>query len=141
MKTIAKKITAVFLALQVLLVTTSFTVDYHYCSKDLIDFSIIGSADICQKTQSSTSEDCSMEMNLCESKDCCRDETFIKEGSKEIKLVLNELDVESNIFLAAFYYSYINLFEGLEKNIVPFKSYRPPLIKRDISVLYETFLI
>ena len=38
-------------------------------------------------------------------------------------------------------YSYINLFEGLEKNIVPFKNYSPPLIVTDIQVLDQVFLI
>uniref|UniRef100_UPI00404A80EC HYC_CC_PP family protein n=1 Tax=Gelidibacter sp. TaxID=2018083 RepID=UPI00404A80EC len=41
----------------------------------------------------------------------------------------------------AFFNTYINLFEGLEENVISFKTYRPPLLSTDIIILNETFLI
>ena len=50
-------------------------------------------------------------------------------------------EIETLVFLNNFVYSYINLFEGLEKNTVSFKAYRPPLLSTDLVILNESFLI
>ncbi|MDH7911958.1 hypothetical protein [Winogradskyella sp. SYSU M77433] len=74
-------------------------------------------------------------------KDCCSSRSFLKTGDDIVKKANNELQAEDIVFLNTFFYVYVNLFEGLEKNIVPFKQYRPPLISKDIQTLYETYLI
>ena len=74
-------------------------------------------------------------------KDCCNNQTFVKEGNDIFKKSTNILEVDTLVFLNTFIYTYINLFEGLDKNVVPFKQYRPPLLAKDILILNETFLI
>jgi hypothetical protein len=72
---------------------------------------------------------------------CCSDELIILEGQDELKLSFENLNLEQQHFIAAFSYSYINLFEGLEENITPFFGYPPPKLVKNIQLLDETFLI
>ncbi|OSS39630.1 hypothetical protein C723_1532 [Christiangramia flava JLT2011] len=65
----------------------------------------------------------------------------MKEGGDDLKLAVNNLIFEQQTFVATFFYTYVNLFEGLDENIVPFKDYSPPFIERDVQILYETYLI
>ncbi len=74
-------------------------------------------------------------------KDCCSNQTLVKTGDDTIKKAQTQLEYEDILFLNTFFYTYLNLFEGLEKNIIPFKQYRPPLLSKDIQVLHETYLI
>ena len=74
-------------------------------------------------------------------KDCCDSLTFVKQGNNVLENAKCELEAQTIVFLNTFYYTYQNLFEGLEKNIVPFKQYRPPLLSKDIQILHETYLI
>ena len=74
-------------------------------------------------------------------KDCCTDQEFVKEGQDDLKTSFNKLTFEQQTLVASFFYTYINLFEGLDENIIPFKDYSPPFVKRDIQTLYETYLI
>ncbi|MEZ2414977.1 hypothetical protein ACA086_08420 [Muriicola sp. E247] len=74
-------------------------------------------------------------------KDCCSTDSFVNIGKDDLKKVSFELDSQTIVFLKAFLYTYINLFEGLEENVIPFKNYAPPWIQKDLLVLHETFLI
>lgn len=103
--------------------------------------SILGKAKNCEEIKQMSMEGCNMEVSSCDNENCCYDEKLLRVGSEEIKQVINKFDLESITFLNTFFYSYNCLFEGLEENIVPFKNYVTPLIIKDISVLFETFLI
>ena len=62
-------------------------------------------------------------------------------NAQNLKTDLSNLTFQQQVFVTAFSYSYVNLFEGLDENIVPFKNYAPPLIVTDIQVLDQVFLI
>ncbi|WP_409553492.1 HYC_CC_PP family protein [Allomuricauda sp. ARW1Y1] len=133
------KILSVFLTAVVLFTTTSFTANMHFCCEKLVSLSVTGEAKSCdEKLQNpeNTSNKCTLGQ-----KDCCSSDNFVNKGSDELQKVSFELDSLTFTFLKAFIYSYINLFEGLEENVVPFKNYKPPLIQKDLLVLHETFLI
>ncbi len=74
-------------------------------------------------------------------KNCCSDIIKQFDGQNELKTQVINLDFEQHLFIASFIYSYVNLFEGFDKNIIPFKHYSPPLIVTDIQVLDQVFLI
>ena len=139
MKQFFSKILSIFLTLAVLFSTTSFTADMHFCCEKLVDISVFGKATPCdqkiQKTEN-TSKKCSIGVG-----DCCSDDSFIQQGNDNLQKVSFEIDSQNFVFLKAFVHTYINLFEGLEENVVPFKNYKPPLIQKDLLVLHETFLI
>jgi len=140
MKEALRKIASLTMALIVLFSTMSFSVDMHYCGDHLVDFSFSQETDTClmkaEMTQSSTA--CNvMEMEM----NCCSDVEVVFEGQEELKISFDQLSFDQQLFVASFVYSYINLFEGIEENIVPFKDYAPPPLIRDVQILDQTFLI
>lgn len=139
MKQIFHKILSVLMAFVVLFTTMSFTVNMHYCGDSLVDFSVFKSAEICGMEKAQPVKSC--ENPTMNEKDCCTDQQLVKEGQDDLKTSFNKLTFEQQTFVATFFYTYINLFEGLDENIVPFKDYSPPFVERDIQTLYETYLI
>ncbi len=112
----------------------------HFCCNKLVDMSLIGKAKVCAEKVQKKKEP-TKQCTTLQEKDCCSNQSFVKTGDDTIKKANTKLEAETIIFLNTFFYVYVNLFEGLEKNIVPFKQYRPPLLSKDIQILHETYLI
>jgi len=137
MKKLKHKIMSFTLAFVVLLSTMSFTINKHYCGDTLVDTSFFSKAKSCgMEMQKSTSKDCSIIK-----KNCCSEEQQLVEGQDNLKLDFVKLDLQQKIFVSAFVYTYINLFEDFAKESVHFKDYSPPLIVKDIHALDEVYLI
>jgi hypothetical protein len=102
--------------------------------------SIIGKAKVC-KDKVQKKDTPHKQCTTLQEKDCCSNQTIVKEGDDTFKKSNTILESETLVFINTFFYTYINLFEGLEENIVPFYDYRPPLLSKDIQVLDETYLI
>ena len=138
MKLFIKNITALFLAFLVLFATMSLTINEHYCGDILVDVTVYSNANSCgmdvQPSQITS-------QNLITKKVCCINEHIVKEGQSELNISDNSLSFDQQLFAASFIYSYINLFEGLDNKITPFKDYHLPLVDKDIQVLYQSFLI
>ncbi len=137
MKEFSKKIGAILMALVVVLSTMSFTVSQHYCGDELMDSALFSKAESCGMDMSiSTQKDCSIL-----TKNCCKDVVKQIKGQNEIKTNLTTISFNQQVFTASFIITYINLFEGLDTNIIPFKNYSPPLLVSDIQVTNQVFLI
>ena len=138
MKSLFNKIASFTMALVVLFSTFSFTVAQHYCGDNLVDFSFFGQVESCgmeiRQTQNSHNDNF-------DSNDCCDDVTFSKNGQHDLKLTFEKLSFEQQHFVASFVYSYLNLFEGLQENVVPFSCYSSLLFVKDIHILDQIFLI
>lgn len=129
------KLFSTAMALLVLFSTVSFTVERHYCGDILIDSAVF------TKVQK-----CNMEMSQQQSsgvkKGCCSDELEVVKGQDQLKLSkLEDFSIDQILFATAFAYTYVNVFEGLPKRIIPHKDYSPPNIIQDIQVLDQVFLI
>lgn len=134
-----KKILSVSLAFWVVFTTSSFVVNTHYCCDTIIDISIFSKAETCKSKviiNKMSSEQC-----ISGNEVCCSDNTYIHEADDKIKKSSFEINNETYTFLLTFFYSYVNLFEGLENDFVPFKDYSPPYLVKDILLINETFLI
>jgi len=138
MKQVINKIAAVLMAFVVLFSTMSFTISEHYCGDYLVNSSLFSKAESCgmEMQKPSPTKDCSVNKD-----NCCSDVLTHIEGQSELKTDLSNLNFDQQVFVASFVYTYVNLFEGLDRNVVPFKNYSPPLIVRDIQVLDGVFLI
>ena len=138
MKQFFNKIIATFMAFVVTFSTMSFTISEHYCGDYLVDSAVFSKAESCgmEMEVSLSVDECSIEKD-----NCCSDVLKQIEGQNELKTDLSNLNFEQQLFVASFIYSYVNLFEGLEENIIPFKYYTPPLLIKDIQILDEVFLI
>ncbi|MEP5338087.1 MAG: hypothetical protein ABJL44_08325 [Algibacter sp.] len=121
-------ITMVFL---VLLSTVSFTIEKHFCGDVLIDVSYFVEGDKCGVEGE----------EIVQKKSCCKDVVDVVEGQDELQLqTFDYFDIQPE-FLASFVYTYINIFEGLPKQVIPHKDYSPPNLVADIQVLDQVFLI
>ena len=131
------KILAAVLSVVVLISTTSFTVNMHYCGTKLVDVAINHEANACQmEMPRSTDGTCSITK-----KGCCENKQLSVEAQDELQLVKVSLDKEVYNFEQAVVQAYLNLFEGLETHIVPFEEYPPPLLTSDRHKVYEVYLI
>jgi len=138
MNEIFKKIAAILMAFVVVFSTMSFSISEHYCGDHLVDSALFSKAESCgmELQKKSPTNECSVDKE-----DCCSDVVKQIEGQTNLKTDLSNLTFQQQVFVTAFSYSYVNLFEGLDENIVPFKYYSPPLIVTDIQILDQVFLI
>ncbi len=125
------------MAIVVLLSTTSFTINMHYCGDTLMDTAVFHKAETCgMEIEIPSSKDCSVTK-----KNCCSDEQIVIDGQDELQLSVDKISFEQQVFIASFVYTYINLFEGLDNNVSSYEEYEPPLVIRQIFKLDETYLI
>lgn len=136
-KKVIHKLLSVTLAFLVLFSTLSFKVEKHYCGPFLLDTAIFTSA-----------EKCSMHMSMEDDHDheneksCCNDEVEIFQGQDELKTTaFDTLDLDQQLFLTTYIYTYNNLFESLPKRVIPHKDYSPPNLIRNIQTEDQVFLI
>lgn len=138
MKSFFHKVGSISMAILVLFTTMSFTMDMHYCGDTLVDFSLFDNVKTCGMEKQKPTKDCDTKLK---EKSCCSESQIIIEGQDDLKLTFDTLNFGQQVFVASFFYSYLNLFEGLDENIVPFRYYNPPFLIRDIQKLHETYLI
>ncbi|ALM20304.1 hypothetical protein AAT17_03100 [Nonlabens sp. MIC269] len=139
MKILVHKTLSVLMAFVVLFTTMSFTIDMHYCGETLVDFSFNASAKTCGMEKVQAEKTCNNLMM--KEKSCCSNKQIVKESNEDLKMSLDKVTFEQQIFVAVFTYSYLNLFESAESEDLAFEDYPPPFLERDIQVLHQTFLI
>lgn len=135
-----RKIVSIAMAFIVLFSTLSFSVDMHYCGNHLVDFSFSEEVDTCLMKAGNINSDNEcliVKMDM----DCCNDVQFSQDGQDDLKISFDQISFDQQLFFTSFVYTYINLFEGFDKNVVPFGDYSPPPLIRDIQILNQTFLI
>jgi hypothetical protein len=121
------------MAFVVLFSTLSFTIESHYCGDHLIDTAVFTKAKVCGGN--TADKDFAMRSR-------CKHEVDVIKGEDKLKLnTFDDLDIQHQLFLASFTYSYASLFITLPKQVVLHKEYAPPNLIFDIQVLDETFLI
>jgi len=138
MKEFSKKIAAILMTLVVIFSTLSFTVHQHYCGGEVFASALFSKADSCSMDEKTSSKaDCNID-----DKDCCENVIKVYKGQNELESTdVLSLNFNQQLFVTSFIYTYINLFEGLDTNIIPFKNYSPPLLVTDIHIVDQVFLI
>tara|TARA_R110002073_G_scaffold220418_1_gene380563 strand:- start:51003 stop:51404 length:402 start_codon:yes stop_codon:yes gene_type:complete len=132
-----KKIASTFLAFMVLFSTFSFTVEKHMCGDKVADYSFMGTVESCN-TPSKTESNTALELK---ETSCCKDVTDFVEGTNSDLKVYKGKNIKIVLTAAALVYSYISVFEEFKEHNIPFKEYKTPLVTKDFSVLFATFLI
>ncbi len=136
MKQVFQKIASLLMAFVVLFSTMSFTIDMHYCGDELVDTSIFDDANFCGMDSQALTSNCETVKG-----ECCTDIHLKKDSQDKIKYTVDTVSFNQELIAVSFIYSYINLFEGLKENVIPFQDYTPPLVIKNIQLLDETFLI
>lgn len=138
MKAVFQKITSFIMALVVMFSTMSFAINKHYCMDHLVDVSVIFPADSCGMDMMTTPPAEGEQFNA---SPCCSEEHIAIEGQDEINTT-DSLSIEiSKSFVAAFVYTFNALYVEEFSEQPEYKDYSPPLITKDLPVIYETYLI
>ncbi|WP_209402201.1 hypothetical protein [Pseudozobellia sp. WGM2] len=137
MKEKLHRIFSCLMALLLLLSTTSWKVEKHYCMGRLMDVSFFVDAQDCGMDMTSGAE----QETVIEKKSCCDSEVILLEGQDDVASAHNDFDIGQLQFAIAYVYSYFGLFEPHTAQRIPYEHYSPPLIVRDIQLLDDVFLI
>ena len=139
MRDVLHKILSVFLALTVLFSTFSFTVEKHFCMGEVTDSTYFVDVASCGMDD----EDCEIAIDMgtiIQKEKCCHDVQELIPGNQNEQKALDSFEFDQVRFVLAYTYTFLNLFEE-NRDLIPFKYYTPPLVDKDINVLYQTFLI
>lgn len=138
MKAVFQKITSIIMALVVMFSTMSFSINKHYCMDHLVDVSVIFPAESCGMDMMASPE---AEGEQLKSTPCCSEVHIAIEGQDEINTA-DAVSVEINkTFVTAFIYTFNALYVEEHTERPEYKDYSPPLITKDLPVIYETYLI
>ncbi|OEJ99436.1 hypothetical protein A8C32_08680 [Flavivirga aquatica] len=136
MKVLLHKGFSAILALLVLFSTVSFTIEKHFCGDVLVDVSIFTEVEKCAM------EAYEIALEKITKIPCCKDKIDVVKGQDELKMSsFDDLDLEQQRFIIVYTYSYTNLLEYLQKEIIPHKDYSPPNLVTNIQVLDQVFII
>lgn len=137
MKQIFHKIMSLSMAVVVLFSTMSFIIDMHYCGDSLMNIAVFHKAETCgMEMEKPATKSCSIA-----DKNCCDDEQTVVSGQDELQVAFNKITFEKQLFFTSFVYSYLSLFESVDKNETSFEDYKPPLVVREIYKIDETYII
>jgi hypothetical protein len=133
------KILAIIIAFVVFFSSLSFTVEKHVCMGEVTSTSYFNEADSCGMISEVCDLNKPFEAEIQKEK-CCNDIHELIQGNQNEQQALNSLELDQLQFILTFTYTYLNLFEDTaDLNLA--NIYSPPLVDRDINVLYQTFLI
>lgn len=125
------------MAFVVLFSTMSFTLNMHYCGDILVETAMFSKAKGCgMEMQNPSSEGCAITK-----KNCCNDKQSVVDGQDELQLQFDKISFDQQVFITSFVFTYINLFEGFDEDISSYEEYEPPLVRKKIFKLDETYLI
>lgn len=114
-------------------------VDMHFCCDKLVNFSILGKAKVCNEEVDKKSN---KECTTLQEKDCCSNQTIVKDADDTFNKTTTTLDSETLFFISTYSNSYANiLFYEFTEDENSFQTYRPPLLSIDVIILNERFLI
>ncbi|AUC84955.1 hypothetical protein CW731_06465 [Polaribacter sp. ALD11] len=137
MKQTSHKIISIVLAFVVLFSTMSFTFSMHFCGDILVETAMFHKAEGCgMEMEKPSKEGCAITND-----NCCNEEQLVVDGQDELQLQVAKISFEQQIFIAAFVYSYSNLFEDLDSDLPSYATYKSPLVTSQIFKLDETYLI
>lgn len=141
-----KAFTSIFLAFQVLLSSMSFNLGMHFCGGDLQSISLFGEATPCDHAVKKESNSCPFHSNMKEpnkKKGCCDDKELKIEGQEHETIVsTSSFDLSPDFEIDPI--QFIGFVQSCSDEMVFFSkylNYKPPLIRQNIPVLIQSFLI
>ena len=154
MKILTYKIFSLTMAFVMLITTTGFSLDLHFCQGHIMNASVFGKAKSChmmakqnksshcKKMDALTSDSDSTFSDTC-LKGCCNNKTLVIERSEinktsPLSSTFKDYQIQ---FIISFTSSYLIFQELIPSTYIRFRRYKPPLPVRHIFVLFQSFLI
>lgn len=137
MQLILHRITALSMALLLLLTTTSFSIEAHFCGDHLVDIALNDHANGC----SMQSLDPDMHKAM-KDMGCCQDKQIVSDHDDDLQKTAHEFSFEQLVFITVLTHSYVSLFDIDASPInANWNKESPPLLDRDLFLLHDSFLI
>ena len=146
------RILAMTLALVIFFSSTGYAIDLHYCKGELKSYRFNGKAKSCHELALTTH--CQMIKQSCQhhgddgvstdNNGCCDNETSYVNGLDEDIAFSTVADLDLTKSQVQFCTAFISTLLSEYKSAVQspaYLFYKPPLIHRDIQILYQTFLL
>ena len=141
---------AAAMAILMLIASAGFTLDMHFCQGKLKSVNVLGKAKNCHELATAMPAKCphhkamAAENTGCSKaeNDCCNNKTLRFQLDQD--QTKPAFDFEINQPLLQFITAFVTVFftnNFGEKDIPSFKNYKPPLIPKDVAVLFQTFLL
>lgn len=140
MKKVALNTISILLTLLVVSSTCSFTVEKHFCGNTLVGKGVFSSPKKCQTEMHSCGVEESFHMKM-KKDSCCSNKKENIDGQDELKIASFSFDFLSQNIIIPIILISGNLLQELERQTIPHKYYKPPLLAADVQVLYQVFLI
>ncbi len=147
---LSHRIASLTMALLLLLSSTGFSIDVHYCQDQLMGISFMGKAKSCHDHDSTSL--CHHAKKTCHDKidkednsekdKCCHNESIVikKSETDATSPLLASTEAIHLDFVTAFVAVYFFNYK-LDTYFQTFEQYKPPLPDRDFLLLYQFFLI
>ena len=149
-RSLSHRTAAISMALLMMLSSTGFSMDVHYCQDQLKSVSLFGKAKSCHEKQSTpachqTKKSCHQEedgISEADKDNCCHNEAVVIEksdldGTATQIATLQDIHLD---FVAALIVVYVFNYD-VQVDYQSYVQYKPPLPDRDVQILYQTFLI
>lgn len=128
------------MAILMLVTSISFALDIHYCKGEFKSLSLFGKAKSCHKQKAISACPHHANMHKQAAKDDCCDNktTFVK---AEIEKFFSSIRLADSLSIACDSVRTFYSKKSLKNQAIIFEHYKPPLIRQDISVLVQSFLL
>jgi len=136
-----KKALSILLALFMLASNVGIAANTHYCGGNAVDRSLsLGFENLsCGMPESSEIIQSQEEIEVLRPQPCCEDVHELLQLDEEADVKKGSIEVNTTFFVAFVYAcSTLHTFEEKEQ---PFQKYAPPLLRQNVQVLFQTFLI
>ena len=138
-----KKSVNIIIAVLILFVSSGVTLNLHYCKSELQKIALFTKPKSCHEAIKSCCG--SKQQKACHRDDhdgnCCKNESqFVKYDQQyTVQQEANKMDTKLPL-VAIVAVLVLNPWSTIESNSVDYLNYKPPLIEKDFSVLYQSFL-
>nr|WP_236587485.1 hypothetical protein [Marivirga aurantiaca] len=120
--------------------STSYSLNMHFCMGELDSIALFDSVKGCGMEHQKPDCHKKQATHQLDSKSCCEDQSIEVDAQDEV-LQTTTISVSEFQLVAVAYIVVPELFLQASAQYIPFQDYTPPLIKRDIPVLIQSFLL
>lgn len=148
---LSRRIFALTMAFLMFISSAGIAIDMHYCGGELKSVSVFGKAKNCHELEDKVPvkacphhKNMNLEKSGCkEDKDCCSNKTEYYQSDQDLFLQapIPFQVKEFHQFIVAYTSVFLMPQNRINREILPFDHYRPPLILKDISILIQSFLL
>ncbi len=133
----------------ILISSTDYIVDFHYCQGDLKSFNLFGKAKNCHEIADKV-KSCkhhqkkNIDNKACveDNKNCCNNKSVNFDSNNDNQFFNSDyLSLDFSSFAVIPKLLVFTNHEIVLEYKIPFEHYKPPLVQKDMRVLFESFLL